>query len=321
MAVAPTLTTTRLIGRSAIAFVLDMVTVARPTDFIDPLITLAVVQANLAHLMRDPVLQRTYGGYNAAPPDELRRPVSINAIAHSLKLPYETCRRRVKRMAEEGRCLITDKGVVVPASALHSPDHLRRMMGSQLVMRNFYWRLRGFGWLDDLPLPSGELGLSDQQSAPMRATARLFAEYLLRLVEMLTAYIGDVVTGVLWLAILAANTSQMPDDERGDDDAGGFVPDEKRRPVRVPELAARLGLPQETTRRHCAKLLVEGRVARFPTGYVITAEILSRPHIVQLMRENIAHLHRMFVGLAQVGVVSYWEEERSREQAYQMQGI
>lgn len=320
MSVAPTPPSTRVVSRSAINFVLDMITFAKPKDFVDPLLTLAVVQANLAHLMRDPVMQRTYSGFDAAPPDELRRPVSINALAHSLKLPYETARRRVRRMAADGICQISEKGVLVPADSLKSPDHLRRLMGNAMLTRDFYWRLRDMGWLEDLPQPVGDTSDLGAQGVPMRSMARLFTEYLLRLMEMLTTHIGDVVTGVLWVAILGANTEKMPDTVPGSEELDADLSDHYRRPVRVPELATRLGLPQETTRRHCAKLLAEGRIARMPNGYVITAEILSRPHIAQLMRENVLHLHRMFVGLAQVGVIAYWTQEREREDAFRRQG-
>ncbi|MET0273034.1 MAG: hypothetical protein ABW360_08595, partial [Phenylobacterium sp.] len=89
----------RAVGELSLAFLLDQVTTSigdlRPRD---ALLVLAINQANIAPLTRQPDTRRRYGSLEAAAPDEARRPVSVNAVAGSLGLPFETVRRRVRHL-------------------------------------------------------------------------------------------------------------------------------------------------------------------------------------------------------------------------------
>src|SRR6185295_13738301 len=77
-------------------FLLDIIEIARgPGQGYDPLILGVVSSASVATVNQDIRLQLAYATVDRPPPDALRRPVSINAIARSLGLPYETVRRRV----------------------------------------------------------------------------------------------------------------------------------------------------------------------------------------------------------------------------------
>jgi DeoR/GlpR family transcriptional regulator of sugar metabolism len=55
------------------------------------------------------------------PPDEMRQPVSVYALAKSLSMPYETTRRYVARLVEEGLCIKVVGGILVPGSVLSTP--------------------------------------------------------------------------------------------------------------------------------------------------------------------------------------------------------
>jgi DNA-binding Lrp family transcriptional regulator len=302
----PSFATLRLVNHLAAPCILDATLASRlGRDFLDALIVLAVVQANVTPLSRDPELQRAYAGYDEPPPDELRRPVSINAVAHSLRLPYETVRRRIARLARLGVCEVSVQGVVVPARELASPEHMAAMLVVWEQVRKLYCRLRDLGVLDEAlqavgPAPDGP--------PPLRAVARVASDYMLRVVEHVSRELPGLVGGVVWLTVLRANAEPAPGAEAGEA-VEDLTADLRRRPVRVAEIARRLDAPQETIRRYAAELTAQGLLKRTQKGLVAPAEILARPKAVQLMRENFADLMRMFSGLAQFGVLAEWDRQ------------
>jgi hypothetical protein len=83
----------------------------------------AIVQANVRHISEDPVLGAKYGVLGAVPPDELRQPISVNALAESLGVPYETTRRYVNRLVKMEWCVkVGGRGVVVPGAIIATPQ-------------------------------------------------------------------------------------------------------------------------------------------------------------------------------------------------------
>jgi hypothetical protein len=93
------------------------------------------------------------------------------------------------------------------------------------------------------------------------------------------------------------------------------VPDEFRRPVRASEVAARLGLPHETVRRHLAGLIEEDRCVRVREGFVVPAAVLVRANVGAVWAANFRNLHRMFGDLAETGVLALWDAEAGRNAA------
>jgi hypothetical protein len=83
-------------------------------EFVTAIICQAIITANTAHLADQPDL----AGETGLPPDAVRKPVSILAIAGSLGLPFETTRRHVAKLSAAGVCRRVPGGVIVPASAL-----------------------------------------------------------------------------------------------------------------------------------------------------------------------------------------------------------
>jgi len=91
------------------------------------IIVLSILAANAAHLEQGGA-GADYAAAGAAPPDELRRPVSVLSIAHALGLPFETTRRHVNRLIKEGKCVRMPKGVIVPQAFVmtRAAEHLSR---------------------------------------------------------------------------------------------------------------------------------------------------------------------------------------------------
>src|SRR5262245_61715219 len=90
---------------------------------LESLLVMAVNQANIAPLTRDPEARARHGALEAPAPDESRRPVSVRAVATSMRMPYETTRRNIRRLEGQGVCVTTDAGVVVPASFMLTQDY------------------------------------------------------------------------------------------------------------------------------------------------------------------------------------------------------
>ena len=243
----------RVAARFANGFALDLVKLGGfGRDVVDALLLAAISQANVAQITRNPELQRQYATLDQPPPDEMRRPVSISAIANSLRIPFETARRRIVALSELGVVVTHPRGVVVPTAPLSSPFYRMAATAHFELVKNLYFRLRGIGLLEDLPSPSGPP--FDPENPPVRLVIRLSSDYVLRLAEPISQYIGDLVTGIVLMDVIHANTEHLPDTEGGQDDEDwapqAFVPDDRRTPVRAATLAERLGVPHETIRRH-----------------------------------------------------------------------
>lgn len=296
----------RLSNRLAVAFVLDVVSLARAGGhLLDTLLLSSIVQANLALISRYTDLQVAYADLASPPPDELRRPVSINATANSLRLPFETVRRRLRNLAAQDRCRFVEGGVIVPQSALASPTYVTNAFAVYERLRAFYYEMRDRQLLDALsPLTTAYEG-----RIPVRAVARLTSDYVLRVVDPLVALAGGLLNGVLLLEVFRGNVEHLGPDapERRALAPGEPLPDRLRRPVRLGVLADRVGLPTETTRRHLADLIRRGLVAKVQNEFITPGTALASPGVSRFMDVNLANVQRLFAGLSQLGVLAFWD--------------
>ncbi|HEX6858932.1 MAG TPA: hypothetical protein VF138_01855 [Caulobacteraceae bacterium] len=100
---------------------IDLMTEVVGGDLVKGLIFMAVVQANIQHIVNDDAISQTYSEATDRVPDEVRRPVSVHALSVSLNIPYETTRRYVNKLLTEGYCIRVNRGLVVPAEVLAQP--------------------------------------------------------------------------------------------------------------------------------------------------------------------------------------------------------
>jgi hypothetical protein len=268
------------------AFVLDQVTAGiAGLDTRDALLILAINQANIAPLTRDPAARSRYGALDRPAPDDERQPVALSAIASSLRMPYETVRRRARRLHAQGVCQLSTYGAVVPESFLASPAYVTSALAAYARLQQFYRDVQAAGLMQ--PLPRSRFG--SEPTAPIRASLRLISEYLLRTGESLMAMTGDLICGLAFLGILSAGETLPP-------------------PVSSTcAVARRLAMPHETVRRHCAELVAGGLCARAPRGFSLTPEILAQPDVAAFIRDNAVDVHRLFAALAERGVIEAWD--------------
>jgi hypothetical protein len=104
-------------------------------DLILGVVMTAIVAANTQHLNFNPDGTPNYGGLNEPPPDAERRPISINALAASMGMPFETTRRYVNKLIDAGWCERCRNGVIVRAQALSSPESQAALMANHSNLR------------------------------------------------------------------------------------------------------------------------------------------------------------------------------------------
>jgi hypothetical protein len=290
------------ISRLSLGFTLDQVAAGLAgLSPLDALLVLAVNQANIAPLTRDPAARQAYGDLDHAAPDASRRPTSVNAIANSLGIPFETTRRRLKRLEAEGVCtILPGAGVVIPEAFLTSPAYLQSVMAAHDRLVGFYGRLVDGELLD--PLPATHYDVDD--GVPLRGAARLISDYLLRGLDGLMRETGDAVGAITFLAIVVASLDEVswPPEH---DWALTAVP---FRSTTVAHVARRLGLPAETVRRHVMQLIEVDVCRKTAEGVAPARDLLARPAIQALADDHAAAVQRLFAGLAERGVVAAWEQ-------------
>ncbi len=109
-------------------------------------IFVAIVQGNISHIghLSDESLK--YADSDTTPPDNMRRPIPVNAVAASLNMPYETVRRHINALIESGYCQkVRGKGIIVPAHVLEAPENRAALKNSYDQMRRMVLLLRRAG--------------------------------------------------------------------------------------------------------------------------------------------------------------------------------
>lgn len=303
----------RVAGRLATAFVLDLAKLGgHRRDIVDAVLRAAISDANQAHLSRDPALHDRYLTLGDDAPDDLRRAASINAIAGSLRIPFETARRRIIGLAEAGVVRLTPAGVIVPRSVTSSPPYRAALQYQYARLGELYLRLRAIGALP--PPPPVEAGC-DARDPPVRLAGRLTTEFVLRLTDTVSAHVKDLVTCLILLEMIIANTEHLADVEGGGEAPESFVPDARRAPITAAALSQRLNIAAETVRRHVRDLEAQGICQRATGGYVVPAASLARGPFAQWAQENHANVVRLFAALGERGALCLWERPSASQAA------
>jgi len=116
-------------------------------DLMLGLIFSAILQANVRHISSDPALGAKYGLMGSVPPDELRQPISVNALSESLGIPYETTRRYVNQLLKRGLCIkVGGKGVVIPGAVISSPEAMAAGVKQFNHLMHFLRQLKEIGF-------------------------------------------------------------------------------------------------------------------------------------------------------------------------------
>lgn len=277
----------------SLEFFVDAANISRGRgDLILPLVFAAIVQANQAPLRNDPELHKRYGNSGEAIPDELRRPISINAVAQSLRLPFETVRRKVRSLVDGGVCVATPTGVYVPRAAIVAEEHASMQAARMARLARFHDDLQGLGLLlgdDALPraLPA-EL---------MRSVNRALSEYMLRSCDRVIELAGGVMDGFVLLGLCLVSAA----DALATYEAGQPL---RPSPCSMRAVAARLRMPHETVRRRLLALETLGYARRRGRRWVPVAPRGHRPRLVRIAVDNELDVRRLFARLRELSQIS-----------------
>jgi biotin operon repressor len=102
-------------------------------DPIDALILSTVAVANVAHLNTDITLSQAFASIETPEPQGIKRPISRNAVAMSLGLSYETARRRIQELLNEGSLIEADGGLI-GANEVANPEMVKAMAEQNAVL-------------------------------------------------------------------------------------------------------------------------------------------------------------------------------------------
>jgi DNA-binding Lrp family transcriptional regulator len=287
------------LGRLTLDYLLDSIELSRAGgDIVDRLLIAAILDANVGPVKQDLDLQLAYGSLDDAPPEPLLRPVSVNGLAQSLRLPFETVRRRVTRLARKGALVAGPRGVLVSPERLASPAFKALSLARYERLRRFYRDLADAQLLPGLPaVARGPATARDAGAAPVRIANRVLAEFLLRRIEAVMGLVGDPVDGLILLHMARANLGSF------EGEAAPLIP------VRTATLADLLALPPETVRRRLLALERRDVCRRSPEGAVLASEIVGHAAAPVLLFENARHVEAMFARLARLGVLTAWQVE------------
>jgi hypothetical protein len=289
------------IAPASASFILGIEADSRNTrDLVDGLLFAAIQAANVATITSSPELQLAYATIPDGPPDELRRPVSVSAIANSLRMPFETARRRIQALARIGALEVTSKGVRVSHVVLGQSQFLANVFLRHELLKGFYLEAKALGVLP--PEASGPLPVWD--SPPLRLTNRLIWEYMLRVADDLGSAVGDASNGLILIAMIRQNIEGLTPDELA---AWARDPQALARPVRNRRLAELLNFSSETMRRYVIALETRGLCVRGPMGLVAVAPPQVRITMDRMVLDNLANVLRLFARLRQFGVLAAWD--------------
>lgn len=290
------------IAPASLDFILDVRSISRrDRDLIDSLLFATIVSSNVAPLIQDPGLQLAYAGLDSPVPDGARRPVSINAVAQSMRIPFETARRRIRAMAKDGLVELTERGAIIPQSILERPEFIEGIVLRHARVGRFYRDLCALDALSPAAVAAPAVN-----EAPVLVTNRQTWAYILRMADEMITLTGDPMGGLILMEILQLNIETLSPDELA---AWAQAPHALGKPARTAAFAAKLGLSPETTRRYVMSLADAGFCVRSKAGARAILPPDKRPALERMALDNLANVQRMFARLGQLGVLAAFDTE------------
>jgi predicted ArsR family transcriptional regulator len=276
----------RLVFRCASDYLLDemgLLTGRHDGDVIRAVVHLALVQASA-----DP-----------------GRGISIRALARSLNLPFETVRRKVRELEDNGLCVAAADGrpIAAPLDAAQArAEAVRVGDGFALLLGN----LAALG-VGATTFHGGQVApaAADQEQARLDAH-RLIHNYFLRTLEAGVGPHETMFNALIFAAAMSANAERItydPDLAMRYAAADTPPPDGLRRPARPREIAERLNLPYEVVRRRLVEFHQRGWVAKVGSGYVCTVERMQQPELLAGAYMIVQRLGQLVQAVAQTGLI------------------
>jgi DNA-binding Lrp family transcriptional regulator len=270
--------TSRLVTRFILEF--GTAVVANGTALFDGdltrgMIYFSIQHSNVEHLSRDRDLAWRYS--SDLVPDNQRRPITVHALSQVLGFSPETTRRHVKALEGVGACVRDHKGVIVPERHMTTTAVIE---SRRATIEAFDALIAGFKSIGfPLPTPEARDG-AVQDRPPIFLVIRLINAYILRMMVEAIAVYGDATTGILFAAIMGANTRALSHDTTltwrfAHSDSP--PPDEAREPVTVAHISELVRVPYSTVNRRVGEMIKAGLLERRAGGVIVPTSVAINP--------------------------------------------
>ncbi len=297
------------IGTDCFLRVIDTMARLAGDDLVLALVYNAMWTANVRHITTS-AANTQYGDMDHIPPDDLRVPISVMALANSLRIPYETVRRCVLRMLDQGLCIrVGRNGYIVPSRVFALQAQRESFKEGLPTLLHFVGDLKKAGF-DFQPyhrvLPQ-TVAIPPGGAMPpnARALLRVFLELVFRGIDTLGRIHGDdFLKSLIFSAIWAANVQHITNsaDNRKFGNLRDLPPDEMRRPITVNALATSLRIPYETVRRAINRLVRDGEAVRVEgKGLIVPRARLAKADNYEGVRRTYIHIARTIADLHRAG--------------------
>ncbi|WP_448661182.1 hypothetical protein ACG3SL_11155 [Sphingomonas sp. CJ20] len=223
-------------------------------------------------------------------------PITMNALSASLARPYETVRRQVMALVEQGLCIRTPNGVVGAPLLLRHPlipeliaiahDSFVRFVEDMVVL--------------GVPLPRQRPDTRYALVSGFQAATDL----MLAVTHANRDTHGDWAELAVFSMVLAANTqSFVCDPERAwlYADQTRPAPVQLLEPIRPSALAQVLEMPESTVRRKVAALIADGRLIRVRNGVLVSDAWMNLDSSIATSTESWHNIRRILERVAAQG--------------------
>ncbi|MET0336225.1 MAG: Lrp/AsnC family transcriptional regulator [Caulobacter sp.] len=291
------------IALTSLRYVRDCAAITRgDRDAHDAFILSTIANVSAAFLNQATEESAHFATAGSPAPDELLRPISINALAQSLGMPFETVRRRVAGLREEGLIGVTPAGAVILSRTLASPAYTAMVAAHFERAKQFYWDMKALEALPPLAAATAPERLSSE--LPIRVVSRTASDYFLRTAQPLFALCGSLVGASLLAEVVLSNTEEMDDEALARWAADGGA---SGRPAGMTQIAKAVSVARETARRHASLLEERHFVVVTRRGLIATAPAQLQAHLIQLAATNLADARRFFATIERFGILADWE--------------
>lgn len=303
----------RIINRAMTEFLIGGVRAAvRPHggDMVAMVVFTTVQNANLQPFVHAPAEMRRIFRDERALDNDALRPVSINAIAKSFRIPYETARGASERLISQGYCRKVPGGVIAPVDVLARAEFLEVAGGIAAALHTALGRLTDIGFdflaMASMGEPAPAADLDDSAAPCSRLVSWIAADFVLGACETLVPAFGDFTSAFVFAGAMSANAQAFTQDYELAwlySQADTPPPDEVRRAVSVRALSELLGVPFETVRRHVNKLIRVGDLERRDDGIMVSMAAMQSERLMRSSPLVAMRFARMITELRRVGFV------------------
>lgn len=137
-----------------------------------------------------------------------------------------------------------------------------------------------------------------------RIVTRLGARWFLQSLNLVKTFGGgDILDGLILLAITDANTRHLNGPDGRFQASTDIPPNDVRRPVSVYVVARELSISYETARRHVQRLIKAGKIERVEDGVVVPDSVFAHSETLGLTAKNYSNTRRFLDQLREVGAI------------------